>query len=74
MFEMWHLEEFKLTWGHEPPSGLGSEASVVAAVAAPAVTTTGLSRAAVVVVSNPEEVAVEGSCPSAHPGPEVRPP
>jgi hypothetical protein len=74
MFEMWHLEEFTLTWGHEPPSGLGSEAPIVVAAAAPVVTTTGLSRAVVVVVSNSEEMVAKGSGPSARPGPEVRPP
>jgi hypothetical protein len=72
MLEIWHLEE--LTWGHEPPSGLGSGVPVVVAATAPAVTMVGLSWAAVVVVSNPKEVATKGSRPSAHPGPEVRPP
>jgi hypothetical protein len=72
--EIWHLEELKLTWGHEPPSGLGSGAPVVVAAAAPAVMTIDLTWRAVVVVLNPKEVAVEGSRPSAHPRPEVRPP
>jgi hypothetical protein len=72
--EIWHLEELKLTWGHEPPSGLGSGAPVVVAATAPAVMTIGLSWAVVVVVSNSKEVAMEGSRPSARPRPEVRPP
>jgi hypothetical protein len=64
------LVEPKLTWDHEPSSGLGSEAPVaVAAVAAvpaavataaPAVTAVGLTQAAAVVVSDPKVVAAEG--------------
>jgi hypothetical protein len=78
------LEESKLTWDHEPSSGLGSGAPaivvvaaivpVVVAAAAPAVTTVGLTQAVVVVVSDPKVVAAEGSRPSARPRPEVRPP
>jgi hypothetical protein len=78
------LEEPKLTWDHEPSSGLGSWALVVVAVAAavpaavaaaaPAVTAVDLTQAAAVVVSEPMVVAAEGSRPSARPGPEVRTP
>jgi hypothetical protein len=74
----------KLTWDHEPSSGLGSGAHVViaasaaapAAVAAtaPAVMAVGLTQAAVVVVSYLKMVAAEGSRPSARPRPEVRAP
>jgi hypothetical protein len=72
----------KLTWDHEPSSGLGSGAHVaVAAAAAPAavaaaaptVMAVGLTQAAVV-VSNLKMVAVEGSGPSARPRTEVRAP
>jgi homoserine kinase len=73
-----------LTWDHEPSSGLGSGAHVaVAAVAAaraavaataPAVTAVGLTQAAAAAVSDLKKVAVEGSRPSARPGPEVRAP
>jgi hypothetical protein len=79
------LEESKLTWDHEPSIGLGSRAPAVVAAAAaavpaavaaaaPAVTAVGLTQATVVVVSDPKVVAAESSRPSAHPGPEVRPP
>jgi hypothetical protein len=76
------LEEPKLTWDHEPSSGLGSgapgvvaaAAPAVVAVAAPAVTAVGLTHAAVIVVSEPKVVAAEGSRPSIRLGPEVRPP
>jgi hypothetical protein len=73
------LEEPKLTWDREPSSGLGSGAPVVVAdaavaAAAPAVTTVGLTQAAVMAVSEPNVVATEGSRPSARPGPKVRPP
>jgi hypothetical protein len=84
MLEIGHLREPKLTWDHEPSSGLGSGVPIVVAagaavptvvaVAAPAVTAVSLTWAAVVVVSNPKEVAAKGSRPSACPGPEVRPP
>jgi hypothetical protein len=49
MLEIWHLEEPKLTWDHEPSSDLGSGAPVViaaaatAAAATPAVTAAGLT-------------------------------
>jgi hypothetical protein len=74
----------KLTWDREPSSGLGSGAHVAVAAAAatpaavataaPAVTAVGLTQATVVVVSDLKMVAVEGSRPSAHPGPKVRAP
>jgi hypothetical protein len=68
------LEEPKLTLDHEPSSGLGSGAHIADAVATPAVTAVGLTQAVVVVVSDLKMVAAEGSCPSARPRPEVRPP
>jgi hypothetical protein len=77
------LEESKLTWDHGPSSGPGSGAPAViaapvapaaVAAAAPAVTAVGLMQVAVAVVSDPKVVVVEGSCPSARPGPEVWPP
>jgi hypothetical protein len=73
----------KLTWDHEPSSGLGSGAHVAVAAsaaapatvaaAAPAVTAVGLTQA-VVVVSDLKMEAVEGLRPSARPRPEVRAP
>jgi hypothetical protein len=45
-----------------------------AAAASPTVKAVGLTQMVVVVVPDPKEVAAEGSRPSAHPGPEVRPP
>jgi hypothetical protein len=75
------LEGPKLTWDHEPSSGLGRGAHVVVAAtpaavaaAAPAVTAVGLTQATAVMVSDPKVVAAEGSRPSARPGPKVRPP
>jgi hypothetical protein len=71
----------KLTWDHEPSSGLGSEAHVVVAAAAtpaaataPVVMAVGLAQAAAVVVCDLKMVAAEGSRPSARPGPRVQAP
>ena len=78
------LVEPKLTWDHEPSSGLGSRALAVVAAAAtvpaavaaaaPAETAVGLTQATVVVVSDPKVVSAEGSRPSTRPGPKVQPP
>jgi hypothetical protein len=79
------LEESELNWGPEPSSDPGSgvptvvvvaaaATPAVVAAAAPAVTMVGLMLAVVVVVSDPKAVVAEGSCPSARPRPEVRPP
>jgi hypothetical protein len=59
------------------PAAVAAAAAAAPAVvvaAAPAVTTVGLTLVAVTVVADPKVMVAEGSGPSAHPGPEDRPP